>query len=287
MAGKELDTLTGIETTGHEWDGIKELNTPLPKWWLWVFYISIAWAMVYGVLFPTWPSLSGFTSGFIGYSSRQDFDERMAALDASRAVWKDRLAAASLQQISDDPELLEIATVGGKVVFGNNCAPCHGTGGTGRPGGFPALVDDDWIWGGTLDDIYTTIRHGIRNTADPEARLTVMPAFGADGTLTAQQIDAVADHVLALSGQGKDNPEGAQIYADNCVACHGDLGKGEVALGAPNLTDQIALYGSSKAAIVSQITKPKLGVMPPWSNRLSDVEIKQAAVYVHSLGGGQ
>jgi len=287
MAGKELDTLTGIETTGHEWDGIKELNTPLPKWWLWVFYISIAWAMVYGVLFPTWPSLSGFTSGFIGYSSRQDFDERMAALDASRAVWKDRLAAASLQQISDDPELLEIATVGGKVVFGNNCAPCHGTGGTGRPGGFPALVDDDWIWGGTLDDIHTTIRHGIRNTADPEARLTVMPAFGADGTLTAQQIDAVADHVLALSGQGKDNPEGAQIYADNCVACHGDLGKGEVALGAPNLTDQIALYGSSKAAIVSQITKPKLGVMPPWSNRLSDVEIKQAAVYVHSLGGGQ
>jgi cytochrome c oxidase cbb3-type subunit III len=287
MAGKELDKLTGIETTGHEWDGIKELNTPLPKWWLWVFYATIVWAIAYSIAFPSWPWLSGYYKGLLGYSTRGEFGERMAALEASRAGWYDRLAGASLQQINDDPELLQIATVGGKVIFGNNCAPCHGTGATGRPGGYPALVDDDWIWGGTADDIYTTIRHGIRNAADPEARFSEMPAYGVDGLLTPKQIDAVADHVLALAGQGPDNAEGATIWAENCVACHGELGKGDPALGAPNLTDQIWLYGSGKQAIVSQITRPRLGVMPPWTPRLSDVEIKQVATYVHSLGGGQ
>lgn len=286
MAGKELDTLTGIETTGHEWDGIKELNTPLPKWWLWVFYITIVWALAYSIAFPSWPWLSGYFGGVMGYSSREQFGERMAAFDASRADWSSRIAAASLQEINDDPELLPIATAGGKVIFANNCAPCHGTGGTGRPGGFPALVDDEWIWGGTAGDIYTTIHHGVRND-DPDSRVSQMPAFGVDGLLTAQQINAVADHVLALSGQGPDNAEGAAVFAENCVACHGDLGKGEPAVGGPDLTDQIWLYGGSKAAIVSQITKPRLGVMPSWNQRLSDVEIKQVATYVHSLGGGQ
>lgn len=287
MAGKELDTLTGIETTGHEWDGIRELNTPLPKWWLWVFYATIVWALAYSVAFPSWPWLSGYWGGLIGYTTRGQFSERMAALDASRAGWYERLAATSLQEINDDPELLQIATAGGKVIFGNNCAPCHGTGGTGRPGGYPALVDDDWLWGGAVDDIYTTIRHGVRNDADAETRFSQMPAFGVDGLLTAAQINAVADHVLALSGQGKDNTEGATLFADNCASCHGELGKGEAALGAPDLTDQIWLYGSGKTAIVSQITKPKLGVMPAWVHRLSDVEIKQVATYVHSLGGGK
>jgi cytochrome c oxidase cbb3-type subunit 3 len=287
MAGRERDALTGTETTGHQWDDIKELNTPLPKWWLWVFYATIAWALVYSVAYPAWPWLGGYTKGLLGFSTRGQFNDRMAALEASRSQWSDRIAAASLENINDDPDLLQIATAGGKVVFNNNCAPCHGTGATGRPGGYPALVDDDWLWGGTLDDIHTTIRHGIRNATDPEARSSQMPAYGADGIFTATQIDAVADHVLALSGQGVDNPEGAAIYADNCVACHGELGKGDPALGAPNLTDQIWLYGAGKQAIVSQITKPRQGVMPAWNNRLSEVEIKQAAVYVHSLGGGQ
>lgn len=286
MAGKELDTLTGIETTGHEWDGIRELNTPLPKWWLWVFYATIVWALAYSVAFPSWPWLSGYWGGLVGYTTRGEFNERMAVLDASRAGWYERLGAASLQQINDDPELLQIATAGGKVIFGNNCAPCHGTGGTGRPGGYPALVDDDWLWGGSIDDIYATIRHGVRNE-DPEAHLSLMPAFGTDGMLTAAQIGAVADHVLALSGQGPDNAEGAALFADNCASCHGDLGKGEPTLGAPNLTDQIWLYGGTRQAIITQITKPKMGVMPSWAQRLSDVEVKQVATYVHSLGGGQ
>ena len=287
MAGREVDALTGTETTGHEWDGIRELNTPLPKWWLWVFYATIAWALVYSILFPSWPWLSGYYKGVLGYTNRGQFAERTAAFEASRVAWTDKIAAASLQQINDDPQLLEIAVAGGRTVFANNCAPCHGTSGVGRQPGYPALVDDDWGWGGTLDDIYTTVQHGIRNAADSEARVSQMPAFGADGILTPKQIDAVADHVLALSGQGKDNPEGAAIYADNCVACHGELGKGEPTLGAPNLTDQIWLYGGTKPAIVAQIAKPRQGVMPPWHNRLSDVEIKEATIYVHSLGGGQ
>jgi cytochrome c oxidase cbb3-type subunit III len=287
VASKDVDTLTGTETTGHEWDGIRELNTPLPKWWLYVFYATIVWAIAYSIAFPAWPWLSGYTKGVLGYSARGDFNHRMAELESSRAEWTNKLAAASLATINDTPELLEIATAGGKVIFANNCAPCHGTGGTGRPGGFPALVDDDWIWGGSLDDIYTTIKHGIRNTTDPEARFSQMPAFGADGLLTAQEISAVADHVLALSGEGPDNAQGAQIFAENCAACHGDLGRGNPDLGAPNLTDQIRLYGTGKQAIVNQITKPRQGVMPSWSGRLSDVEMKEAAVYVYSLGGGQ
>jgi cytochrome c oxidase cbb3-type subunit III len=287
MAGREVDAVTGTETTGHEWDGIKELNTPLPKWWLWVFYATIIWALAYSVVYPAWPWLSGYSKGVLDYSSREQFAERMSAFEASRAEWSERIAAASLDEINDDPQLLQIATAGGRIVFANNCAPCHGTAATGRPGGYPALVDDDWIWGGTLDEIHTTVTHGIRNAADPEARFSQMPAYGGDGLLTAHQINAVAEHVLALSGQGKDNAEGAAIFAENCVACHGELGKGEPALGGPNLTDQIWLYGGSRQAIVSQITRPRQGVMPPWNNRLSDVEIKQAAIYLHSLGGGQ
>lgn len=286
MAGRELDTLTGTETTGHEWDGIRELNTPLPKWWLWVFYITIVWALGYSILYPSWPWFNGYVKGTLGYSTRAEFLDRMAHFEASRAEWQTQIENSSLQQVEDDPQLLQVATAGGRVIFANNCAPCHGTGATGRPGGYPALVDDDWLWGGTLDDIQTTITHGIRNTTDPDARVSMMPAFGTDGLLTSPEINAVAEHVMWLSGQGPDNAEGAKLFADNCASCHGDLGKGDHAVGAPNLTDQIWLYGHTKQAIINQITKPRMGVMPSWHNRLSPVEIKEVAVYVHSLGGG-
>lgn len=285
MATKEVDTLSGTETTGHEWDGIKELNTPLPKWWLYVFYTTIVWAAIYCVFFPSWPWLSGYAKGILGYTNRQHYTAMMADLEKERAVWSDKIAATPVAQILDDPDLTAIATAGGRVIFGNNCAPCHGTGGIGQKGGFPALVDDDWLWGGSIDAIYTTIQHGIRNTTDADARTSLMPAFGE--LLTRDQISAIADHVLFLSGHGAENAEGAQLFADNCAACHGELGKGNRDLGAPNLTDQIWLYGDTKAAVVAQISHPRMGVMPAWHGRLSDVEIKEAAVYVHSLGGGE
>lgn len=285
MAGREIDPLTGTETTGHEWDGIKELNTPMPIWWLYTFYACILFALVWMVLFPAVPWLSGYTQGILGYSTRATHRADLADQAAARAAWTGKFADLDPAQIADNRELLQYAMSGGRILFADNCAPCHGTGGSGRAA-YPILVDDDWIWGGTIDDIYQTIQYGIRN-GHAEARDTVMPAFGTDGVLSADEINAVAEYVLSLSGAGPANARGAQIFAENCAACHGEDGKGIQEVGGPNLTDGIWLYGGSKAAIVSQITKPHLGVMPVWKGRLSDVEIKELAVYVHSLGGGQ
>jgi cytochrome c oxidase cbb3-type subunit 3 len=287
MAGKrEVDPVTGTETTGHEWDGIKELNTPLPKWWLYVFYATIAFSVVYMILFPAWPSLSGYTKGLLGYSSREQHLQTMREVRAERAVWYDKFSDYSLQEIVRDPDMLQFARAGGDVLFAENCASCHGTGGVGRPG-FPALVDDAWLWGGSLEDIHTTISYGVRND-HPQSRFSQMPAFGADDLLSREQVGAVADHVLSLSSGGEGSEEGARIFAEQCVACHGEQAQGMIELGAPNLRDAIWLYGGTRQEIVAQIASPQHGVMPRWQGRLDDVQIKQLAAYVHTiLGGGQ
>ena len=283
---KTVDAVTGTETTGHEWDGIRELNTPLPKWWLYVLYATIVWGVIYTILYPAWPWLSGYTKGVLGYTPRAELNKTLEAVRASRAVWYDKFAQLSVDDIAKDPNLLQFAKAGGEVIFGENCAPCHGTGGVGRPG-YPVLVDDDWIWGGTLADIQQTINYGVRS-AHAEARVSEMPAFGADGLLSEQDIAAVADHVLSLSGTAPANAQGAQIFAENCASCHGELGQGVAELGGPNLKDQIWLYGGNRDAVIAQIARPRQGVMPAWNGRLDDVQIKQAAVYVHTvLGGGK
>ncbi len=285
MADRETDALTGIETTGHEWDGIKELNNPLPKWWLWVFYATILWSIGYFIAYPAWPSLSGYTKGVLDYSSRQNHLRDLDALRDSRSVWVDRFAALDLDELARDPALLQFAMAGGRAIFADNCAPCHGAGGAGAPG-YPILVDDDWIWGGSLDDIYATVAFGVRSDHD-ETRDSQMMAFGVDGILAPAEIAAVADHVLALSGAGPANEQGAELFLDHCAACHGEDGGGVPELGAPNLTNDIWLFGGSREAIVAQINKPQHGVMPPWVGRLDDATIKQVTLYVHSLGGGQ
>jgi cytochrome c oxidase cbb3-type subunit 3 len=288
MAEREIDIITGRETTGHEWDGIKELNTPLPTWWLYVFYFCIFISIVYMIFFPAWPLPGGgYTPGVLGWSSRDRLQSDLAAWREREAEWNSRIEQAPLAAIAADPDMLAVATVAGRSIFANNCAACHGTNGVGRPGGYPALVDDDWIWGGTLDNIHTTVVHGIRNTTDPEARISQMPAYGVDGLLTTAEISAVAEHVLFLAGLGADNAQGSQIYAENCAACHGPIGKGNPELGAPNLTDAIWLYGDGKAEIVAQIYRPRQGVMPPWTGRLTDAQLKEVTLYVYSLGGGQ
>jgi cytochrome c oxidase cbb3-type subunit 3 len=252
---------------------------------LWVFYVTIAFAAVYCVLYPAWPSLSGYTRGVLNYSSRDRHRAQMQEIAQARAIWAEKIAVTPLQDIIQSPELLRIASAGGRTLFANNCAPCHGTAATGRPGGYPSLIDDDWIWGGTLDEIHATITHGVRNdTAD--ARFSQMPAFGADGILTPEQVSAVANHVLSLSGAAEPDAKGAEVFAENCIACHGELGTGVTEVGGPNLADQIWLHGGSKEAVVSQIVRPRQGVMPPWNTRLSETEIKQLTVYVHTLGGG-
>ncbi|TCT09373.1 cytochrome c oxidase cbb3-type subunit 3 [Tepidamorphus gemmatus] len=289
MAKKEIDQISGIETTGHEWDGLKELNNPLPRWWLWTFYATIAWSAVYWILMPSWPLLTDYTRGIRGHSQRAVVIEQVEALRALRAQHGADLADAALEDIQATPRMLEFAMANGRAAFGDNCAPCHGAGGAGAIG-YPNLNDDDWIWGGTLDDIHQTILYGIRSGHE-QARFGDMPAFGRDGLLDAQQVRAVANYVRSLSGlevePTADLALGRTIYEDNCASCHGDSGEGMREVGAPNLTDPIWLYGSSLEAIIHRIEVGGGGVMPAWDQRLDPVTIKSLAVYVHALGGGE
>jgi cytochrome c oxidase cbb3-type subunit 3 len=279
----EKDTLSGQNTTGHEWDGVKELNTPLPTWWVYTFYATIVFAVVYCALYPSWPWLSGHTDGLLGYSSRAELREELSAQAKERASFVDRIRTASLADIRKDPELFNFAMAGGRSAFQTNCMQCHGAGGGGSIG-FPNLVDDDWIWGGSIDQIYATIEHGIRNS-DDKSRQSMMPRFGVDGLLTGAQVAAVTDYVLSLSGKAKATPEGAKIFEEQCVACHKAGGKGDQELGAPNLSDGIWLYGGSRDAIYRSIFYARNGNMPAWSGRLDEATMKMLAVYVHALGG--
>jgi cytochrome c oxidase cbb3-type subunit 3 len=271
----DFDHVTGKTTTGHEWDGIKELNTPLPRWWIITFYLTIVWAVGYWIVYPAWPLLWSNTTGILHYSSRADVAVELANLEKIRGEKMVALGAASLADI--------------ETVFGDNCAPCHGSGAAGAKG-FPNLNDDDWLWGGSLDQILQTIQYGARS-GHAKTHEGQMLAFGKDGVLKPDQIVTVANYVRSLSGlstsPGYDAAAGAKIFAENCTACHGDNGKGNPELGAPNLTDKIWLYGSDEAAIIETITNGRAGVMPAWEGRLDPATIKAMAVYVHSLGGGK
>jgi len=283
-----IDEVTGTETTGHEWDGIQELNRPLPRWWVWVFYVCILFAVGYWFAYPAWPGLHGYTTGLLGYSQRQTVSADIATARAAQGKFYDALDKSDLTTIQKTPELLTFASAGGRIAFANNCAPCHGRGAQGGVG-YPNLSDDDWLWGGKLEDISTTITHGIRAN-DPKTRQSQMPRFGLDKLLESAQINDLAEYVMSLSGSSQDAAAAARgkpLFADNCVACHQADGKGSHDVGAPNLTDKIWLYGSTKEAIVHSIETGRGGVMPNWGGRLDPVTIKMLAVYVHSLGGGQ
>ena len=285
----EVDAATGTATTGHEWDGIRELNTPLPKWWLYIFYATIVWALGYWVVYPAIPLATSFTKGVINYSSRAEVTAEVAQLTSARAPMVAQLAKASFDEIQKDTKLLTFARAQGKAAFGDNCAPCHGAGGGGSKA-FPNLADDDWLWGtGTLDDIQTTLTHGIRST-DPQTRQGNMPAFG-DGVLKPAEISAVADYVRSLTVLDVDKTAdlklGQKIYVENCAVCHGEDARGNHDLGSPNLSDQIWLYGSDKATIVEGITKGRGGMMPNWGERLDAGTIKALAVYVRTIGGAR
>lgn len=289
MAKKDIDQISGIETTGHEWDGLKELNNPLPRWWLYTFYVCCAWAVFYWIMMPSWPLVSDYARGIRGHSQRAVVMQEVEAMRTVRAETGAGLADAELADIQSTPKLLEFAMANGKAAFGDNCAPCHGGGGGGAVG-YPNLNDDAWLWGGTLDDIHQTLLYGIRSDND-ETRFGDMPAFGRDELLETGQINAVANYVRSLSGletePGADLALGETVFLDNCAACHGDDGKGMREVGAPNLTDGIWLYGNDLNTIVDGIRNGRGAVMPAWIDRLDPVTLKSLAVYVHSLGGGE
>lgn len=289
MANKKIDEPTGVETVGHEWDGIEELNNPLPRWWVIVLALTVVFSLGYMVVYPAIPLAHAGTQGLWGWSSRGQLAKEMQAADAGRADVRAQLAIMPLGQVAANKELFSKAVAGGRAAFLQNCVQCHGSGAAGSLG-YPNLNDDDWLWGGNLDEIHQTLLHGVRQPGDAETRTSLMPSFGKDGILTPAQIYEVASYVLTLSGADKPNSSsqaGAATFAANCAVCHGADAKGMRQFGAPNLADKIWLYGGSKEQVVASITNAHAGVMPAWSGRLDPVTIKMLALYVHSLGGGE
>jgi len=284
---KHVDEVSGVETTGHEWDGIRELNNPMPRWWVYSFYATIIWAIGYAVAYPSWPMLAEATKGVLGYSSRAEVSAELANAKAAQAGNLERIAASTVEDIMADPELRQFAIAAGASVFKVNCAQCHGSGAAGGKG-FPNLNDDEWLWGGKPEEIYQTIAHGVRHQGDGETRVSEMPAF-AD-MLAPEELRATAAYVVSLTGT-PSNPAlvepGKQLFADNCASCHGADAKGSREFGAPNLADAIWLKGEGEQAIVDQMRSPKHGVMPAWLQRIGDPVVKELAVFVHSLGGGE
>ena len=283
----ETDDVSGVQTTGHEWDGIKELDNPLPRWWLWTFWGCVAFSVGYWILMPAWPGLHGYTRGLLHRSDRVAVAADVAALEARRGAQGKLLADVSLEQIEKDPKLQTYAMAVGQTTFVANCAGCHGVGGTGAKG-YANLRDDVWLWGGSLEDIQRTITYGVRS-GDPDAHTSQMPAFGSDQLLKPEQIDDLTELVVAWSGRAADKTAVARavpVYQANCVACHGPTGQGNGLVGAPNLTDKDWLYGAGRAAIHEQIWHGRGGVMPAWGKRLDSVAVKALTVYVHVNAGG-
>jgi len=284
----EKDAVTGVDTTGHEWDGIRELDNPLPRWWLWIFYASILFAIGYWVVMPAWPGVNGFTRGMIGHSDRAEVAKAMDALHAQRGKGAEILRRASLAEIEADPDLQAYALQVGQSVFGDNCATCHGAGGAGGKG-YPNLRDDVWIWGGSLDDIHHTLKVGVRSGGEG-TRMSQMPAFGRDGLLQPGQIGDLTEYVVGLSGRKANGAAVARarpLFAEQCASCHGVEGRGDPKQGAPDLTDADWLYGADRQAITAQIVNGRGGVMPAWEGRFSPETLKALAVYIHANAGGQ
>ena len=284
---KRIDEATGVETVGHSFDGIEELNNPLPRWWLWCFYLTIIWGCLYAIAYPAWPLVSGATSGLLGWSTRGNVAEAIKSHEAQNEGLVSQLLAADLTNLDPNSDLHRYAVARGGAVFRAQCSQCHGSGAAGAKG-YPNLLDDDWLWGGNLETIAYTVRHGIRNETDSDAHFSQMPAFGE--ILEKPEIAAVVEYVLSLSGADADAalvPIGATLFEENCASCHAETGMGDRAQGAPNLTDPIWLYGGDRETLFETITSSRYGVMPAWGQRLAEEDVRAVSAYVHALGGGE
>ena len=289
MAEPRIDEPTGTPTVGHEWDGIEELDTPMPRWWLWTLFATIVWAVVYCVLFPAWPMLNSATIGVLGWSSHAQLAAETEAERVRKAPLQLAMARIPVERLNADSRLMQAAIEGGRAAFKVHCVQCHGSGAAGSKG-YPNLNDDDWLWGGNIKQIHTTLVNGVRQPGNTETRISQMPAFGRDGILDAAQVQDVVSYVRVVARQEKPGVSarrGAAIFAENCVVCHAANATGNRAVGAPNLTDAIWLFGGDRDALTQTVTNARYGVMPAWDTRLDSVTIKMLAAYVHSLGGGE
>ena len=278
-----------VPSTGHSWDGIEEYDNPLPRWWLWTFYATIIWGIGYLIAYSAISLINGATPGVLGESMRSNVAAEIKRFNEANAPIQAKLVETPLTEIAANPELANYTANAGGAIFRTWCAQCHGSGAGGATG-YPSLLDNDWLWGGTIDDIYTTVQHGVRDPKDSETRYSEMPRFGTDGMLDKTQIGDVVNYVLQLGGQPHDAAKaeaGKAVFADNCVSCHGETGTGDRAQGAPNLTDAVWLYGKDPATLTRIVTEGPFGVMPAWSGRLSEADIRAVASYVHGLGGGE
>lgn len=276
-------------TTGHTWDGIEEFDNPMPRWWLWSLYATIVWGVIYTILYPAWPMVNSATAGLLGWSTRGDVAAEIAAVEEANAPMNAKLEAAELTAIATDPELGSYAVSSGSAVFKTWCAQCHGSGAAGAKG-YPNLLDDAWLWGGSVEDIHMTISHGIRNEDSDDARYSEMPAFGRDELLEKEEIDQVVNFVMSLSGEAQDASKvaaGAVVFEDNCSSCHMEDGTGDRSQGAPDLSDAIWLYGGDYASLSETVNNARYGVMPAWNTRLTEAQIRAVSAYVHQLGGGE
>ncbi len=274
-------------TTGHEWDGIREYDKPMPRWWLNTFYLTIIFAFGYMIAYPAIPLIKGATPGLLGYSSRAEVSEHIAAVHKQNAEIEAQLLATPIEEIGQDADLARYATAGGKATFLTFCSQCHGAGAQGAKG-YPNLQDDHWLWGGDIATIETTIRHGIRHDLDEDTRFSEMPKFGE--FMEREEIAAIANYVRKVSNQEHDAKlaeTGSALFEENCTACHGDTAEGDREQGAPNLADALWLYGGDLETITETVTNSRFGVMPAWQGRITDAQIKQVTFYVHQLGGGE
>jgi cytochrome c oxidase cbb3-type subunit 3 len=286
MAVDERDPHTGYLTTGHEWNGITELNTPVPRA-VWFFLITTAlFSLGYWILMPAWPLGVSYTKGLLGIDQQTTVAKRLEEAALDRATWTKRIEAESFSDIEADPQLMKTVRESGRALFGDNCSVCHGTDASGGKG-FPSLKTASWLWGGDADAIAETIRVGI-NSTHPQTRTSQMLAFGRDGVLPRKDVDNVVNYVRSLSEPAavKDPVSieaGAKLFADNCASCHGEQGQGNVELGAPDLTDGTWIYGGDAQSIFTSVWSGRQGHMPSWEHRLSPLDRKILTLYLVDL----
>lgn len=289
MDVEEVDPVSGRKTTGHVWNGIKELDTPIPRGVLLFLIVTHVFAVIWWFLLPTWPLGSTYTKGLLGLDQKTTVEETLRAGAEARATWVGKIDRMSYDEIRADEQLMATVRTTGNQLFGDNCAACHGRDGKGGDN-YPNLTDDDWIWGGEPEKIQQTLTVGV-NSRHAETRVGQMPAFGKDEMLDRQQVSDVAAYVISLSNPTTSTvaninqiDKGREVFAASCAACHGQKAKGNPEVGAPNLTDNQWIYGGSLQRIVDTIHGGRQGHMPTWDERLSPSEIKVLALYVYALG---